>query len=309
MTKKLKNYYYNFLKFKNKLVYGKPVLVMMYHRINEISSKELNHLTVSTTNFEQQLILFKENFQILKVEDDWSSLKKTGLVVTFDDGYADNMLNALPLLEKHQIPATIFVTTLNINTKNEFWWDRLSFDYNHINYEFNIPGNINMINKDDYSYKKLSNIIAKLSTLEIEKWLFDFENLNNINFKPRDEYRSLTSDELFSLSIHPLITIGIHTENHYYLGELNFENQKKELLLSLEKLRNSTHRFINYLAFPYGSYNADSLLVNEELNINGSFLANNYYTNNYFKKSKKISRIIAFDYKKNEMIHFLKKYH
>jgi len=55
--------------------------------------------------------------------------KKTGLVITFGDGYADNIINALPLLERYQIPATIFISTLNINTKNEFWWDRLVFDY------------------------------------------------------------------------------------------------------------------------------------------------------------------------------------
>lgn len=118
----LKKLYFTLLKVKNRLLIGSPVLVLMYHRVNDEAGQKLTGLTVSTENFEKQLLYLKKHFQILKLEEDWTPLKKTGVVITFDDGYADNFLNALPLLEKHQIPAAIFITTLNINSKNEFWW-------------------------------------------------------------------------------------------------------------------------------------------------------------------------------------------
>lgn len=47
------------------------------------------------------------------------------VVVTFDDGYADNLYNPKPLLEYYNIPATIFVTTGQIGQNREFWWDQL----------------------------------------------------------------------------------------------------------------------------------------------------------------------------------------
>jgi len=52
-------------------------------------------------------------------------LPRRAVVVTFDNGYSDNLYNAKPLLERYDIPATIFVTTGCIGREREFWWDEL----------------------------------------------------------------------------------------------------------------------------------------------------------------------------------------
>ena len=46
------------------------------------------------------------------------------VVVTFDDGYADNLHHGRPILEEFQIPATVFVVTGYMGKK--FWWDELA---------------------------------------------------------------------------------------------------------------------------------------------------------------------------------------
>ena len=47
------------------------------------------------------------------------------MAITFDDGYANNLYQAKPLLEKYQIPATVFVATDYLEKPREFWWDEL----------------------------------------------------------------------------------------------------------------------------------------------------------------------------------------
>lgn len=304
-----KNIYYKLLKLKSRIFSGRPVLVLMYHRINDEVGENLGGLTVSISNFEEQLIYFKNHFQLLKLDEDWNSLKKTGLVVTFDDGYADNFLNALPLLEKHQIPATIFVTTLNINTKNEFWWDRLVADYSYCAEAVYIPNQINKVNKSDLVYKDITDKVHKMSNEDKEKWLVTFEKLNQITFLPRQEFRSLTHEELKTLANHPLVTLGVHTHNHYSLGTLTYEQQKKELYLSVEKLNDLDLNSIKYLALPHGSYNTDTFKIIEELNLKGVLLANNYYSAADNKATKKINRILIPNIKDEILSKYLKQFY
>lgn len=308
MKNKLKKVYYKFLKIKSRILYGPPVLVTMYHRINDEVGEKLAGLTVSITNFENQLLYYKKKYQILRLEEDWTFLKKTGIVITFDDGYADNIINALPLLEKYNIPATIFVTTLNINTKNEFWWDRLVFDYYAAKDFFFFPGIKEKVSKAKYSYNYCAAIVSKIETNEKENWLIEFESINSINYQSRESFRSLTFDELYRLSEHPLIDIGLHTHNHPALGEMTHQEQRDELQLSLEKLDKVVATSVKYLAVPFGSYNKATLQLSEELGLKGVLLANDYYSNVKNKDSKKINRILMPNINGNELVKRLKNF-
>nr|WP_199000989.1 polysaccharide deacetylase family protein [Flavobacterium sp. ASV13] len=308
MKAKLKRIYYKFNKFKNWLLSGKPVLVAMYHRTSNEVRNELQYLTVDLASFEKQLCYFKENYQILRLSDDWSSLKKTGIVITFDDGYADNLLNALPILEKYQIPATIFVTTLNINTKKEFWWDRFVFDYSHCDHFFYFPDVKEKVSKYTHSFSDINKLLDKLSNEEKEIWFLNFESLNKIPFRDSEDFRSLTNDELKRLSDHPLIDIGIHTHNHYAFKNLSYEEQKKELHFSIEKLDKLITKSVKYLALPHGSYNESTLRVIEESDCLGMLLANNDYSNHKNKLGKKINRILIPNAKDKELIKYMNRF-
>ena len=47
------------------------------------------------------------------------------IVITFDDGYNDNLLHALPVLEKYQVPASIYITTRFLEEHAWMWWYEL----------------------------------------------------------------------------------------------------------------------------------------------------------------------------------------
>ena len=101
-----------------------PIIILLYHRVTDLSD-DPEMLAVSPGNFRHHMEFLKQQFPIVRFEEDWSDLKKPAVAITFDDGYADNALEALPILEEVGIPATFFVSTGNLGTNHEFWWHRL----------------------------------------------------------------------------------------------------------------------------------------------------------------------------------------
>lgn len=88
--------------------------ILMYHRVYDFGCFE--QLCVSPPRFEQQMAWLAENRTVISLQQGIEAIQ-TGavdgdqVVITFDDGYLDNLQYALPILEKYQLPATIFITT------------------------------------------------------------------------------------------------------------------------------------------------------------------------------------------------------
>lgn len=101
-----------------------PVIVLLYHRVTTLVS-DPEMLAVSPENFRAQMRHLKENHHLVRFEEDWSKAAKPAVAITFDDGYADNALEALPILDEVGVPATFFVSTGTIGTTREFWWHEL----------------------------------------------------------------------------------------------------------------------------------------------------------------------------------------
>ncbi len=90
------------------------IRVLMYHRV--IDSPEYDQLTVSPEIFDRQMQYLGNNFNVVSLESAVKTLfynkkNSNSVVITFDDGYLDNLENALPILEKYNLPATIYLTT------------------------------------------------------------------------------------------------------------------------------------------------------------------------------------------------------
>ena len=102
--------------------------ILLYHRIDDATLDPFN-LCVSPDHFEEQLAFIAETGQALALHDfmarkNSGQLDRGSICLTFDDGYLDVLTRALPLLEKYEVPATVFVTTGNLG--EAFWWDRLA---------------------------------------------------------------------------------------------------------------------------------------------------------------------------------------
>ena len=88
--------------------------VLMYHRVTCLDA--FDQLTVSPARFEAQMRLLASRRRVVGLLDGLRALREGPLLapmvaVTFDDGYLDNLIEAVPILQRYRIPATIFVTT------------------------------------------------------------------------------------------------------------------------------------------------------------------------------------------------------
>lgn len=91
------------------------VSMVLFHRVLAAPDTLLKH-EPDIAYFESQIRWLRDSFNILTVREAArrlydGSLEPGTLCVTFDDGYRDNALNALPILQRLKVPATFFVTT------------------------------------------------------------------------------------------------------------------------------------------------------------------------------------------------------
>jgi peptidoglycan/xylan/chitin deacetylase (PgdA/CDA1 family) len=101
------------------------ITVLLYHRV---SDSVRDNLTVGIAQFERQMQLLRQHCTVLGIEEVLEShpiarSSKPLVCVTFDDGYLDNYLNAVPALLKHAIPAAFFVATGIIDSERRFAHD------------------------------------------------------------------------------------------------------------------------------------------------------------------------------------------
>lgn len=90
------------------------IRILMYHRI--LPAANGDQLCVSSGRFEAQMAWLADNRNLIRLSDIPALLSESGrlsgnaVAVTFDDGYLDNLLHALPIMRRHKVPSTIFVS-------------------------------------------------------------------------------------------------------------------------------------------------------------------------------------------------------
>ena len=270
-----------------------PVVILIYHRVADMET-DPQMLAVKPENFYRQVEYLKENFNLLSVEefDQLINRKKrfprNSVLITFDDGYWDNAANATPILESLKAQALFFITTSNLNTKEEMWWDQLDnifysgnelpselkIDFNNQQYIFDTS----QLSERVKTYRTLHQLIKfnkKKVRDEIIHKLFSWVNREQ---KFRDRYRMLTNEELIKMSASTAAVIGAHTETHTPLSILNYEEQLNEINSSKKYLEDLLNHQIKYFSYPFGNrkdYNQISVEACRQIGFN--FVCSNFY--------------------------------
>lgn len=157
----------------------KTIPVLLYHRIDDLTYDPVM-LAVQPETFEKHLQYISKNYESISLSQlvnriNNKSLTGREICITFDDGYQDNLTKALPILEKYNIPATIFITTSQIGEKASFPWDMkykesekaMFLSETEIRKLANHP--LIEIGAHTHTHIRLSDFSEEIQRLEIEK--------------------------------------------------------------------------------------------------------------------------------------------
>jgi len=256
----------------------------MYHRVFEAFTDPWE-LCVSPGHFAEHLEVLSENYQVMRLSElvrylKAAQLPKRGVVLTFDDGYADNFWNAKPLLEQYRIPATVFVTSGSLDRSTEFWWDDLE---RVLLQEGKLPKRLQLrIQGRSYEWPTISFDERKLSYMAIHQLLQPLRDSErdpviselfawaDVAPMGRSDYRSLTTDELIQLEQSEFVDIGAHTVSHSFLSVMTEVEQHDEIAGSRNKLEEIIGRHVDTFSYPYGNLSSNAVNIVEAAGFKGA---------------------------------------
>jgi peptidoglycan/xylan/chitin deacetylase (PgdA/CDA1 family) len=283
------------IRLQKKLASSKG-LILMYHRVAELEIDPWS-LSVTPSHFAEHLEVLQKHYHPLSLPQLVEALRENKLpdravVVTFDDGYADNFYNAKPLLEKYNIPATFFISTGSIGQNREFWWDelerlllqprklpeKLSLNIDGKIYQWNLDQATNYTEQDYqrdrtckaweakpgsrlFFYYSIWQILRPLLEKERQRILDEILEWSVAEPTPRATHRSLLPKELSALAEGELVEIGAHTVTHPFLSVQSTALQRDEIKQSKIDLEEMLHRPVSSFSYPFGDRSAETIEI------------------------------------------------
>jgi peptidoglycan/xylan/chitin deacetylase (PgdA/CDA1 family) len=239
--------------------------ILMYHGVTATGSTQFNRRHVSVSCFKKQLDFLVKNFSVISLADFFEEKfdpTRANFAITFDDGYRNNYVNAKPILEQYQCPATFFISGLNQIGDNILWGDFVNIASYYAQDDITIEGEKFIKKKNIYysteSGKSLYEVIkhdnaAYTYKLKVREAFGRQVNVTGVT--GIEEYWQLMTDpQISDTAASKYVTIGCHGYYHNNLGSIAHADACDELMKGKKYLENLTQHSINQLAFPDGSY-------------------------------------------------------
>ncbi|MBN1602875.1 MAG: polysaccharide deacetylase family protein [Chitinispirillaceae bacterium] len=255
-------------------------VILMYHRVVDPSKTDEfiePGMYVTPKTFKMHLKLLAGYFDVISLqhlfERSATSSKKPQCAITFDDGWLDFYTNAYPLLQETKTPATVFLPTDFIGTKQWFWTDRLASILKKSKVSPAQPASNSIVSQiSQLSGSLYSRIDAALKLLKphsletIGKVLGELEILycNGSNTIQKRAFLDWYDCRTLKNSGH--VTFGSHTAQHSILTSENERRCKEELEISRKKLLDEdvVNRSFIPFCYPNGGFSQECARIVEK---------------------------------------------
>jgi peptidoglycan/xylan/chitin deacetylase (PgdA/CDA1 family) len=181
------------------------------------------------------------------------------VVLTFDDGYRNNLTNALPVLEALRAPFTVYVNSDMVNGQGDVWWlglRDLLLAQDRVEME---PMGLTFSTKCINDKCKTLLLITDWVHRDVEsnsKALKRILSRYGIDIADIARKEALDLEELKLLSQHELVTIGGHAETHLPLNSLEAADAFAEMVRNKQMLESAIQQEVKHFAYPFGERNS-----------------------------------------------------
>jgi peptidoglycan/xylan/chitin deacetylase (PgdA/CDA1 family)/glycosyltransferase involved in cell wall biosynthesis len=256
-------------------LYGPGIKILYYHRVAATAPPpgQLGPPPLTAEEFEKHLHHLRRFYNVIRLEEaveflaSGRAFPSNCIVITFDDGYRDNLTVALPALERQGLPAALFVVSGAIDGK-PLWLDLVDSWFRATNVTTLRFGRTNELSlktqtERRQSFDHVRSVLKSLPGEELAQALAELRAQLGISGpdRPPDDSAILNWDEVRQLSSSGLMTIGAHTMTHRLLTTLEPEEMRWEIEESCRRLAQELHQPIRFFAYPGGAYNSAAQAV------------------------------------------------
>ncbi|WP_415230094.1 polysaccharide deacetylase family protein [Psychromonas sp.] len=268
----------DFVHYKNR---HKICILMLHGVMTQHEKTSWNPLRpqLSPGELQRVLGLLSHYYQFINIDQCIAMLEgkipliNNALLITFDDGYRNNIDYALPICELFGIKPVLFVVTGHIDSGLPFWFDRLdyalqqnmgeliSFEYQGTAYKFNATSRQAL----KASYQKFRDDCKNIFTDEIEmNQLFNalsemLEQRSGMALRDicaDDDWSAIVSwSQLRNAVEQDRLDIGSHTVDHWRVDNLSKEQMLSQLQQSKSRIEKKLPIKCHCFCYPNGNYN------------------------------------------------------
>lgn len=244
-------------------------IVLMYHSVcppgHERWIAPRNRISVEL--FERQLRRLAASGRMISVSQLADAavdepVPDGSVALTFDDGYLDTLTMAAPLLQKYQVPATLYLATQYVANAESQWADVLYSTFRHRERDkltVELIGSFDLRKKDqrEAALYELGRHLAS-ATREQRTRLLD--EVRSQLGSPRCGTRlTLDFDDVRRLKAeYPMIQLGVHTADHLDLTAMDTDGALAEVRRSMDDFRTELGCGAEHFSYPYGRWTPES---------------------------------------------------
>jgi peptidoglycan/xylan/chitin deacetylase (PgdA/CDA1 family) len=274
--------------------------ILVYHRIDSLPVDPWE-LAVTPAHFGEHLDVLKRRARPMPLRELVQAMQNGGaprdaVAVTLDDGYADNLRHAGPLLEEAGVPATVFVVAGALGQPSAFWWDELAeiflrpgrlpqvleLEVESVPHRFDL-GTVSSYTAEEAerhrrwrgwsretptprhgAYREVFRLLQPLPDDVRSAVLSRIRTWSETSLHSSEDGRPLTAEEVGLLARDGLIEVGAHTMTHPRLSALSEPAQRREIRESRTRLEEVVGSAVASFAYPYGQpgdYGQESVAI------------------------------------------------
>lgn len=264
--------------------------ILTYHGVLPADPLVQMSQHMSAASFAWQMAELAANFRCVPLSTLVADLRKGAIPpytvsITFDDGYANNLSVALPILKKYKLPATVFLTAGYIGQDRLLWPERLGAMFaatRERSLTFNGQTlDLGTSHARSASYAAITRAFKGRSAEQIEHAMqaiarsADVPEEAIVSTRLYRDMRFMTWDDVRQLLRSGLIEIGSHTLSHRRLTTLSPDQARTEIRDSKQRIERELGEAgpVRWFAYPFGLRGGDFTDVHRQTAIEAGYEA------------------------------------